>query len=131
MERFAVGRGLELLLSLALLVMIPTVLSAGGGEDLYDGSNPDLVSDGYLTRADDNGIRLADPSSPPGLSAHEGNLLREGAQGLRSAYVTKSGKLHFTESTECNQLNPVCVGRMGIAETTGITGGELAQRGNR
>ena len=140
MGRFAVRRDLELLLKVALLAVVPTALSGGGGEDLYGGASPDLVPDGYLIRADDRGIGLADPGSPSDLREGEGSLLRAQAQDLRSAYVTKSGELHFTASTECNQLNPVCVGRMGIAEKIGdldiattasaLTGG-LAQGGNR
>lgn len=121
MERLDFLCAWTLALTLALFLDIPIALCESGGEDLIKGSSLDLAPGWELTPAGDAGDLSAKQPYSNLVSTDDSLLLEQGGR-LRSAYVTTSGELRFTESRKCDRLNPVCVGRMGIADTTSIPG---------
>jgi len=124
MERLDFLCAWTLALTLALFLDIPIALSESGGEDLVKGSSLDLAPGWEMTPAGDAGdMSVEQPYS--NLVSTDDPLLVEQGGGLRSAYVTTSGELRFTDSSKCDRLSPVCVGRMGIADTTSILGNQL------
>lgn len=124
MERLDFLCAWSLALTLALFLDIPIALSESGGEDLVEGSSLDLAPGWELTPAGDAGDPpVKQPYS--NLVSTDDPLLLEQGGGLRSGYVTASGELRFTESSNCDRLSPACVGRMGIADPTSIPGNQL------
>lgn len=115
MERVIISLTGTLVLATTLLSTAPSVLSEQHWEDLQGGPSLDLVSADNLIPTGDDDAPLAQ-SRYADLTRRDARLLIDIESRVRSAYVTQSGALHFTETTDCNRLKPVCVGRMGIAD---------------
>jgi hypothetical protein len=117
MGRQRIFYGLALALGMTLFWAIPGAWSEEVWEDLLGGPSRDLGSQRDLVPRSD---MYVPPSQPrySDLANSDDRLLHDRESRLRSAYITQAGDLQFTKSTDCNRLKPVCVGQMGIAETT-------------
>lgn len=103
-------------LALTFFWAVPSAWSEQIGEDPLVGPSLDLGSAwDLMPTGETDGLPTLGWYS--GLASSDERLLHNRESRLRSAYITQSGELTFTESTDCNRLRPVCVGRMGIGGT--------------
>ena len=111
-------------LAAALVAQAPAEVGAQWWEDLYSGVAPDLAPGPDLKAVADKDDRYA-AGTDRYPAAGDVDVSREGPGSFQSGYLSSSGELRFTEGRECDWLNPVCVGRMGIAERDGAWGSRV------